>query len=48
MTGTDLICSVKKGNGLSNMQERISADNGKFVIRSLPGEGTELIVSFTS
>jgi signal transduction histidine kinase len=40
--------ATKKGNGLDNIQKRTAAHNGKFMIRSSPGKGTELIISFTS
>ncbi len=32
--------TVRKGNGLHNMQQRAAESEGQFVIHSLPGEGT--------
>ena len=41
------IHNIKKGNGLDNLQKRTAAHSGKFTIQSTPGEGTEIVVSFT-
>ena len=40
------ITTLKKGNGLSNMQKRAAIHRGTFEIKSSAGEGTEIIVSF--
>ena len=39
---------VSKGNGLSNMKKRAEINGGTFEIKSSPGDGTEVIVSFQS
>jgi len=41
------INTIKKGNGLSNMQKRTTANGGTFTITSSAGEGTEIAVLFT-
>ncbi len=38
------IATAKPGNGLSNMENRIRSWKGDFVIRTAPGEGTEIRV----
>jgi signal transduction histidine kinase len=40
------INTIKKGNGLSNMQKRTAAHGGTFTITSSAGEGTEITVTF--
>jgi two-component system NarL family sensor kinase len=38
--------SAKKGNGLKNIQDRVTAFNGQFEILSQPGKGTESTLEF--
>jgi len=44
--GFDVNTIKKTGNGLSNMQVRAAALNGKLTISSRPGTGTELVLTF--
>jgi signal transduction histidine kinase len=41
------IYTVKRGIGLSNIKERTNSLKGNFEVKSKPGEGTEIIVTFT-
>jgi len=42
----EILGSSKKGNGLKNIQDRVTAFNGKFEILSQQGKGTESTVEF--
>lgn len=39
---------IKSGTGLSNIQTRVSAFNGRLTIRSAPGEGAEITIEIES
>ena len=39
-----LLDSVKDGNGLKNMRQRIAQINGTFELKSFPGEGTHITI----
>lgn len=41
------INTAKRGIGLSNIKERTNSLKGNFEVKSKPGEGTEIIVTFT-
>jgi signal transduction histidine kinase len=42
--GFDTSASWEKGNGLGNMKKRVEALGGKLLLRSGPGQGTEISV----